>query len=419
MNSASPPAAAAHVRFLGSRRAYWRLQLRGAFLLLVTLGIYRFWLATDIRRFLWSNTEVAGDTLEYYGTPLELLVGFLFAIAILIPIYSLFFLAALDLGVIGQFSGLIAFVSLFWLGQYAVFRARRYRLTRTIYRGIRFHQSGAPWRYAFRATAWWGLTFLTLGLAYPFQIASLERYKLRNTHYGDLSGRFEGTGWRLFLRGLPLWLAVIIPIGLALGSLIATINFTVLGDALAENADDILSRLAPASPGLAIAVFFALAMVLVAFLFGLVLYPLFQALLVRWWSSGLRFGALAVVSRLRTGQVYGAYARFIAWALLFCIALGLLIAPTMFAVDYITTRIGASPVMRELLGTAALLGGYVFAALGFSTIYRSTVIFSLWQLGMNALELSDTSQLETVKAAGTPSSAIGEGLADALHVGGL
>ncbi len=57
-------------------------------------GIYRFWLATDIRRFLWSNTEVAGDGLEYIGTARELLLGFLIAIALLIPINGLFFLGA-------------------------------------------------------------------------------------------------------------------------------------------------------------------------------------------------------------------------------------------------------------------------------------------------------------------------------------
>jgi uncharacterized membrane protein YjgN (DUF898 family) len=38
------------VRFLGERRSYWRLLIRGAALLMITLGIYRFWLLTDVRR---------------------------------------------------------------------------------------------------------------------------------------------------------------------------------------------------------------------------------------------------------------------------------------------------------------------------------------------------------------------------------
>ena len=64
----TPVPAAPAVRFVGDRSAYWRLLIRGAVLLAVTLGIYRFWFATDVRRFLWSNTEIAGETLEYTGT---------------------------------------------------------------------------------------------------------------------------------------------------------------------------------------------------------------------------------------------------------------------------------------------------------------------------------------------------------------
>ena len=86
-------AAIGGVRFLGQRWSYWRLLIRGAALLIITLGIYRFWLATDVRRFLWSNTEIAGEALEYTGTALELLLGFLVAIALLIPIYAGFFMA--------------------------------------------------------------------------------------------------------------------------------------------------------------------------------------------------------------------------------------------------------------------------------------------------------------------------------------
>src|SRR5882757_10071953 len=122
---AAIPAAAPVARFIGDQRAYWRLQLRGAALLAVTLGIYRFWFATDVRRFLWSNTEVAGETLEYTGTPFELLIGFLVAIGILIPVYAGFFIAALDLRAIGQMSGMSAFAGLGLLGQYAIYRARR------------------------------------------------------------------------------------------------------------------------------------------------------------------------------------------------------------------------------------------------------------------------------------------------------
>ena len=45
------------VRFTGTTEAYVWLLVRGYALLAVTLGIYRFWLNTDVRRFLWSKTR--------------------------------------------------------------------------------------------------------------------------------------------------------------------------------------------------------------------------------------------------------------------------------------------------------------------------------------------------------------------------
>ena len=145
---APPSPGTGTARFVGNERIYWRLMARGAVLLLCTLGIYRFWLATDQRRFLWANTEIAGDALEYTGTARELLIGFLIAIAVLLPIYAGFFLAAMDLGFIGRMSGVLAFILLALFGHFAIYRARRYRLTRTVFRGVRLHQTGSAWLYA-------------------------------------------------------------------------------------------------------------------------------------------------------------------------------------------------------------------------------------------------------------------------------
>src|ERR1700752_5220137 len=113
-----PLPAAGRVEFLGSEGAYWRLRIKGAALVVVTLGIYRFWLATDVRRFLWSNTEIAGDTLEYNGLATELLVGFLFALAILTPLYMVFALAMLELDMVVIAPALAGFALLALLGEY-------------------------------------------------------------------------------------------------------------------------------------------------------------------------------------------------------------------------------------------------------------------------------------------------------------
>ncbi len=411
-------AAGGAISFTGNRRTYWRLLIRGALLLMVTLGIYRFWLATDVRRFLWANTQVDGEALEYTGSALELLIGFLVAVAILIPVYAALFLAALGPGTIGELSGILAFVALGLLGQYAVYRARRYRLTRTIYRGLRFHQEGSAFVYSLRASLWWIVSVLTLGLAYPFQLASLERYKMRNTYYGDLAGRFTGSGFRLFLRGLPMWIAVMAPLALTIGAFVKTMDWEALAKAAELGGDDIMKHIEAGNPALVGVLLFAMLMVSLSATSAALLYPAFQALSLRWWSSGLRFGDIEMRSTLRTGQVYRTYFRFLWYAFLFSIV-ATIVGFVALAVVGVLIGNDQSTAGGEIVATGILLVSYVIAALAFSTLYRATVLLSLWQLGMESLQLSGLSALDKVKASGGPSSPLGEGLADALHVGGI
>jgi len=84
------------VAFTGERDAFRRLVTRGTLLELITAGFYRFWLATDMRRHLWSHTVVDGDSAEYTGRAKELLIGFLIALGILTPVYLAYFLVGIE-----------------------------------------------------------------------------------------------------------------------------------------------------------------------------------------------------------------------------------------------------------------------------------------------------------------------------------
>jgi uncharacterized membrane protein YjgN (DUF898 family) len=407
---ASAAPAGGIVHFRGQARRFWQLLAHGAVLLMCTLGIYRFWLTTDIRRFLWSNTELAGESFEYTGTARELLLGFLIAIAILVPLYAAFFLLALG---IGELASLIGLLVLTLLGQYAVYRARRYRLTRTVFRGVRFHQSGSAWRYAVCALLWWTLIALTVGLAYPFAQSRLERFKMRNTFFGDLPGRFEGSGVRLLLRGFVLWVLAIVPLVGGLFAMLFAINWGALANASAR--DDLSNWLEVS--GLAAAVVYAGLATLWLLLSFALLYPIFQAMVLRWWASGLRFGEVVVTSRLRTAQVYGVYARFLLYAFLFTLAAGMIVTPAAFVLQRLTD--GLDSMAKEIITTIAGLAAYVAIALGYSTIYQATVRLGLWRCVVESLDVSNLAVLEHVSAAGQPASPVGEGLADALSVGGI
>jgi uncharacterized membrane protein YjgN (DUF898 family) len=416
----NPIAAAGTVRFLGNEGAYWRLRIKGATLVVVTLGIYRFWLATDVRRFLWSNTEISGDTLEYNGLATELLIGFLFAVAILVPLYMIFALVALELDLVAVAPALIGFALLALLGEYALYRARRYRLTRTVFRGLRFDQHGSPWRYACYALVCWAIVILTLGLAYPWTQAFIERFKMRNTSYGDLQGRFEGSGLSLFLRGLPIWLVVVgVPV-IAIVAMARLIDWNVLGNAtaLSQGDGDFMNTLIKNNPQIGKAIGLVSIAMFASILVAVLLYPVFQAVKLRWWISGLRFGEVAVSSRLRIRQVYRVYLRLVLYLFLLGLLAGFMGVVISIAVVGVVSPLHNASLNQVGAGVSYILL-YVVVMMGSSTIYQVIVAAGLWRLGAQTAALTGEAALDGVRATGSASSALGEGLADALGVGSI
>lgn len=205
--------------FTGHRWDLAVMLLRGYVLMVPTLGLNRFWLNTRKRRFYWGNTEIGGDALEYRGDAGQLLVGFLMALALFLPLYGLFFYLStqsVETIIIGY--GLVA-VFVWFLQGYAQYRARDFRLSRTLWRGIRFDQAGSAFRYALRRFFWSLLNIVTLGLAYPFMAASLWRYRYVHSWYGDRQFSFFGS-WRQL--ALPYYLIWLVAAVIALYTLVLT-----------------------------------------------------------------------------------------------------------------------------------------------------------------------------------------------------
>ena len=122
-------------------------------------------------------------------------------------------------------------------------------------------------------------------------------------------------------------------------------------------------------------------------------------------------------SRLHIAQVFGVYARFFGYATLFTVIAGALLVIGAFGLSKI---IGGPFSMRdEIITTVLSLGAYAAIALGYWTIYQATVRLGVWRCVIESLEVSNLAALGQVAAAGEAASPVGEGLADALNVGGI
>ncbi len=379
---AVPPPIDAAVGFNGTPGAFFRILARGALLQLPTFGFYRFWLITEMRRHLWSHTTLGGAPFSYTGRPRELLVGFLIAAAVLVPIY----VANALLGFIAEawqaFASVPLFLIFWFFGHFALYRARAYKVSRTHHRGLRLWMGGSGLAYALRAILWDIAVVASLGLAYPWRAASLERFKMGHTHFGTLPGAFAGTGGDLFRRGAIYWLAA-----LALAGLAALLAYA-------------------GAPGVAAAVGIPGA---------LALYPLLVGVRMRWQVDGMRFGVLRFQSSLRNGTVFWIHLKaglIILGFILVGVAALVIVAASVGS--GLTGEITSLSVVG-LVGVAII---YLALFLGFGVLKRLYIDRALWRAVADTTTASGIGVLDTVAVAGDRAGIVGEGFADALDVSG-
>lgn len=189
--AASRPAEARAIRFTGTWREYLPIAATNVLLIIVTLGIYRFWATARQRRYLWSRTDLIDDSLEWTGTGKEMFIGFLIVMAILIPFF-LFFQFALPALIargmeVAAFSLAFAFyVGIFYLGGFARFRALRYRLSRSLWHGIRGGSDDAGWNFAGQYIGRHALSFLTMFIVFPWAATRLWNARWNKMSFGPL-----------------------------------------------------------------------------------------------------------------------------------------------------------------------------------------------------------------------------------------
>ena len=220
----SPDADILQTEVVGTRSTLFWLALKTSLLTVLTLGLYRFWMRTRLRRWYWSAIRPGGHPLEYVGDPMEKLLGFLFAVVVLafyIGIVNLILMfASFSLFQDNFAAYATSFVGVIPLWFFAQYRARRYILARTRWRGLRFGLEPGAWGYAWRAVLHWVVTILSLGLLLPRMTFWLEKYKTDRTFFGTARMTQGGTWKMLYPAMKPMFLALGVA-GIGTGAILA------------------------------------------------------------------------------------------------------------------------------------------------------------------------------------------------------
>ena len=360
------------------RTGLLRLSLVNALLFLFTLTLYRFWARTNVRRHIWSCVHINGEPLEYTGRGSELFKGAMFVFLVFgLPTVLAFAGLTLAFGpehpsVVGL--QLLVFLAISLLWGAAFYRARRYQLSRTLWRGIRGALLGSTTTYALLYFGSIMARAMTLGWITPVMNLALQQQMMGSTFFGDQPFRFKGRAGPLYPAYALCWFVSLLVIALLGGLLIA--EFTLLetegfwASLAGEPGTD------PGSPDqVSIAIGVIVVSLAIVYLLYLTLYPAIWAV----------YTARELIQFATYTSFDGARFRFDA-----------------------TT----GSIIRLAIGNALLS----VLTLGVAAPF---VQQRLVRYLCDRVRIDGTVDIDRIRQSRAPVSSMGEGLADALDVGGL
>jgi uncharacterized membrane protein YjgN (DUF898 family) len=196
------------------RKGLLKITIVSFLLSIITLGFYRFWAKTHVRKHIWSSVHINGEPLEYTGTGWELCKGFLVILGVFVLPLAL--LTGVISVVYGPESPLLAliqvlvflFLYVFW--GFAVYKARKFQLQRTNWRGIRGTLVGSAMTYSLLYFGSLLAKSASLGWATPVMNTVLQEQIVNDMRFGEAAFKFKGRAGPLYPTYALCWLLTVV-----------------------------------------------------------------------------------------------------------------------------------------------------------------------------------------------------------------
>ncbi len=398
-----PPSA---ITFHGNWTEFAKIALTNMLLTICTLGFYRFWATTRERQYLWSKTRFIDEPLEWTGNGMELFIGFIlvfFLIIVPFGILQLVLQGAIFQGqpILAGVIGLTMFIIIFYLGGVAYYRALRYRLSRTYWRGIRGGSNDPGFQYGL-SYMWKSVAAaIPLYLLYPWAQMSLWNERWNKMSFGPYQFQSDAEWTPMMKRYMLFYLA---PFLLIVGAIIAGIN-----EATGSNSG------AGAAFGGLFVIVGALGFYIVLPIAALLYYSKFLRVAV----SALRVGDLEFEFKARSPN----------WLLYYLASMGINMLAYIAAIILVMIPIGIfafadveSVVQQMQSGDWPVIIGLAFTALLFILPFLFTAAimrYIRWSFFVKYIEAYGEVNLDNMTQSETENSKHGEGLLDAFDVGAI
>ncbi len=198
--------------FLGNGTELFKIQIVNFILNVITIGLYYPWAKARKLQYIYSNTTFEDHPFAFTGTGNEMFRGFIKAILFFIAAYAIFFFL-----VYMQMPGwgiLFLYLFLFLIIPLAVHGSYKYRMAKTVWKGIRFGYLGNRTELIKLFLQWIFFTIITFGIYGAWLSMNLRKYVVENIRMGDANFVYRGNGSDFFILNLKGYFLTIITLGI-------------------------------------------------------------------------------------------------------------------------------------------------------------------------------------------------------------
>lgn len=285
------------------RPGLFKLTIVNFLLGIITLGFYRFWAKTNVRKHIWSSVHINDEPLEYTGTGMELFKGFLMVFCLFILPYVIAITLATFIqgpeSIIAVFLQFIFIFAIYVLWGFAVYKARKFQLSRTHWRGIRGTLVGSAMTYSLLYFGSLLAKSMSVGWATPVMNTVLAEQITNDMRFGDAAFKFKGRAGPLYPTYALCWfltlaaIVAVIVIAVSSAGVSAYLSSVFEPAGGTESIEDMAGYI-----GLAILVLFVLSMLIIP-----MLWAIYTAKEMRTFATYTRFDGVPFTLDATAGSI--------------------------------------------------------------------------------------------------------------------
>jgi uncharacterized membrane protein YjgN (DUF898 family) len=203
--------------YKGKHEDYFKIWIVNVVLTALTLGLYYPWARANTLKYFYSQTTFDSQPFAFIGTGKEMFIGFIKAILIILVAYSCILIPAIFFEHNSLFIALgflVYGLLLMLIVPFALHGSLKYRLAKTIWKGIRFGYTGDKMELSGIFIKGFFLTIFTFGIYSSWFAINLRKYMIANIKIGNANFSYSGNGTDFFLLNLKGYLLTIVTLGI-------------------------------------------------------------------------------------------------------------------------------------------------------------------------------------------------------------